>query len=91
MKLIYIIEAVEQKAYKIGYTANVEQRLGDLQVGAFFDLRIVHTFETENIEAEKLLHKIFRNKKIRGEWYGLDSFDLTFIERIGESYNTLTA
>ena len=88
---VYIIKAPPKEVYKIGYTRDVETRLKDLQVANANELEIVHMFETEKaLLAEQLLHKLFENKRVRGEWYQLDSFDIAFLSRINGYTNSFT-
>jgi hypothetical protein len=84
MESVYIIKpSTKDNIYKIGHTKNLINRLKDLQVSHFDELEICHHFETDKaLQAEKLLHDIFWNKRIRGEWYKLDNLDIAFIKRI---------
>jgi hypothetical protein len=85
---VYIAEAFTQSVYKIGYAKNVSNRLSSLQTSSPHELRVFHKFQTANSrEAENALHKIFKEKKVRGEWYRLTPVDLAFISQISD-YNS---
>lgn len=78
---VYIIE-VEGK-YKIGISEDIEDRFKVLQTANPSEILLVHTFDTNRAgEAEKLLHKIFGNKRIRNEWFALAPSDIDFIRTI---------
>lgn len=78
---VYIIEV--QGKYKIGISEDIGDRFKALQTANPSEIILIHTFETNRAsEAEKLLHKIFRNKRIRNEWFALTSGDTAFIRTI---------
>lgn len=80
---VYLIEACGQSIYKIGMSQDVDKRLDGLQAASFVNLRLIHKFEADDSrDAERLLHAVFRNKRIRNEWFSLDNFDLAFVSRI---------
>jgi hypothetical protein len=66
---------------KIGYTAYpAALRLGSLQTGNPFRLKIIETFEYPEAEmarsTEKTLHSRFASKKLVGEWFSVSAFDV---------------
>jgi hypothetical protein len=70
---IYAI-ASGPETVKIGYSANPERRLGELQVGHEKRLRIVYKEQVPEDKApllEKLIHKANRHLRIHGEWFAL--------------------
>jgi hypothetical protein len=77
---IYLIssETNGQKLYKIGITKReIEVRMKELKTGNAADLSIVDSFQSKwatKIEAN--LHRLFRPKKISGEWFELNEEDL---------------
>lgn len=77
---IYIVE-VEGK-YKIGLAQDIDERVRGLQAANPSDLELVHSFSTEAREAETLLHRVFKNKRIRNEWFALTPSDIAFIRTI---------
>ncbi len=54
--------------HKIGYAGNPEWRLGELQVGSPFPLRLVRTW-TGSKKIEKHVHAIVNMYRIHGEWF----------------------
>ena len=78
---IYLIssETNGKKLYKIGITKRaIEVRMKELKTGNAADLSIVDSFQSKwatKIEAN--LHRLFRPKKISGEWFDLDEEDLS--------------
>ncbi len=79
-RFLYIIQESFCQKYKIGITNNLNKRLSQLQTGNPNDLHFVACFHSEigdelGLEImylEKFLHKNYKSKNIRGEWYELD-------------------
>lgn len=70
---IYVISSGPETV-KIGYSADPQRRLGELQVGHENPLRIVHKERVPEDKApilEKLIHVANRHKCIHGEWFAL--------------------
>ena len=77
--LVYFIhEEDDMKAFKIGYTTNLKQRLVDLQIANFRLLQVYATIENVPRKKETELHELFKKKHIRGEWFAVtpDMIDL---------------
>lgn len=74
--LVYIIKS--GKYYKIGMTrGNLDTRLKSIQTGSPYKIEIIHTIKTaspEKLEAE--LHRQFKGKRLSGEWFDLNQFDI---------------
>ncbi len=56
---------------KIGYSANVQTRLKDLQTASPFELRVIGTMAGTE-EDERAIHQRFRHLHERGEWFRRD-------------------
>lgn len=70
---IYAI-ASGPETVKIGYSANPERRLGELQVGHEKRLKIVYKEAVPDKKApilEKLIHNANNHLRIHGEWFAL--------------------
>lgn len=81
MSFIYLIKAGDY--YKIGMSSNVEKRVYSIQTEIPYEITQIHTFEADNPrEAERFLHRIFRHKRINGEWFNLSTYDLSFLSTI---------
>lgn len=82
---IYLIHVPVLKAYKIGKTRNLEQRINIDFGGAKItsNLEIVHTFKTNNMNVtEKLLHKHFKHKQREDtEFFDLDAYDVEWFKK----------
>lgn len=80
MAFIYLIESDNdfEKIYKIGFTRNnVKKRLKTLKTGNPSRLSIKDKFETKhNRKIESALHIIYSNKRVDGEWFKLDNYDI---------------
>ena len=75
---IYIIKG--DKFYKIGFANNVKSRLSTIQAGNPFDLELVFSKELFSAPLfEQRLHKMFYSKRVRGEWFVLDTIDIAEI------------
>ena len=70
---VYFIQAGHKGAIKIGHTENLDRRIENLQVGNPFKLRVLATIHCDSIEhargLEEKLHRFFKKKHIRGEWF----------------------
>jgi len=77
---IYLISAEigGEKLHKIGYTKRtIEQRIKEFKTGNASEFYIVDSFESKwGTIVEAQLHKIFRDKKVNGEWFDLDDDDI---------------
>ena len=78
MEYVYIIKC--EAFHKIGWTISIAARLRDLSVGNPFELTLVQLFSFTNARAvETVLHQAFSSKRVRGEWFTLDSTDINKI------------
>lgn len=79
--IVYVISAINSSYYKIGYAKNFNQRLSNIQNGCPYDLHLTHSSHAPNYkEVEKYLHKYFKHKNVRGEWFSFDDNDLSMID-----------
>ena len=62
-------------AYKIGRTTNVNQRFGELSYHNF-EMKMI-SFVNKNIEKE--LHRKYKEKRIKNEWFSLNDKDVDYI------------
>ena len=65
---IYFIEFQEKGPVKIGYATNVDKRLNNIQSSCPYELNVLCA-TPGGIECEKILHKVFADSRIRGEWF----------------------
>ena len=88
-------QAVGQKVYfvtcnefvKIGVSENPPDRIGELQVGCPYELRLLAT-AIGGYRFEKWLHETFDHLHVRGEWFLLDPKLLAIIEKYGQFTET---
>jgi hypothetical protein len=77
--MIYFVRT--RKAIKIGYATDLRKRLTQLQVGNSNPLKVMLTVPgTKGDEAQ--LHHLFREHRIRGEWFRPDTFVIVTIGMI---------
>jgi hypothetical protein len=70
---VYVIE--EKGLYKIGCSSDYEKRLKKFKTA-----KLIATYETDNIFAdERKIHLLFDEKRVCGEWFGLNANDLMVI------------
>lgn len=79
-KSVYLAVSEATGLYKIGKSNDPQRRMGGINAaippGADV-VRIVHLFETSNAgEAEDILHKLYDEYRVDGEWFELDSADV---------------
>jgi hypothetical protein len=76
---IYVIcEGKDASSVKIGFSANPERRVKQLQTGHEGTLSLIHKEEipAANVRAmEEIVHKLLRHRKVRGEWFNLTADD----------------
>ncbi len=77
---IYLVcsEINGQKLHKIGYTRRtIEQRIKEFKTGNASDIYLVDSFQSEwGTKIEAQLHRIYKSKKIGGEWFDLTLEDI---------------
>lgn len=79
---IYVIKSAKSR-YKIGRARNVEHRLDCLQSGTPEKLKLILKVKTSNsCVLEKLCHRKFADKRIRGEWFKLTINDLKWLKNL---------
>lgn len=81
---IYVIRS--DRYYKIGKSINPYRRLSVIAVSHTEQLEIVILLKTNNMPLlENVLHKTFRHKRVKGEWFNLDEDDLNYIRNLGDT------
>jgi hypothetical protein len=76
---IYLLQSGDTDCFKIGVSENIAFRIQDLQVGNPYQIKLVASAnmdrEVFNPHAahitEQALHAIFRDVRLRGEWFKL--------------------
>ena len=78
---IYVYET--QRLFKIGYTLNIENRYKKYVTENPYKIeKIIETKVNNAFKVEQLLHKLFKDKRHRGEWFKLNFDDVGFIESL---------
>lgn len=71
---VYLIKLGD--SYKIGITKNTKERFKQFEFMPF-DLQIIKTAKVKNYEnIETLLHDMYKEKRIKGEWFNLTQDDI---------------
>jgi len=79
---VYLLFA-ENGLYKIGKTMNLAQRVAVLRQMIPLKIDLIHVIESNDCHwAERMLHERFARSKVQGEWFDLDSEDITYIKNI---------
>jgi hypothetical protein len=82
---VYILKA-DNGIYKIGRTINLDNRIFDIGIKVPMKIDLYHSFiSSDYINAEKILHEKFSDKRDHGEWFHLTKNDLTYISGIGDN------
>lgn len=92
---IYLVcsEINGQKLHKIGYTRRtIEQRIKEFKTGNASEIYVIDSFQSEwGTKIESQLHKIYKSKKIGGEWFDLSEEDITnFLIHCQKIHDNLT-
>lgn len=78
---VYLIWC-ESGHHKIGRTRkSVQARLASMRTGCPLALKLIHVIECDDCEdVENLLHRHFAAKRISGEWFTLDMFEVNWLK-----------
>lgn len=83
---IYVMHLEGTPYYKIGKSIDPEQRRLVLMEGATLgpttpqSIDIVHQIETNDMNhLERFMHKYYKHRHVRGEWYALTEGDLALL------------
>jgi hypothetical protein len=69
--------------YKIGKARDVKHRINNLQAGSHKRFRLVLKLKSSNNTIlERLCHRKFSDKRVRGEWFDLNRDDLKWIRNL---------
>ncbi len=83
---VYLIKT-NKRLYKIGKTANLQQRLAAYHTHLPIVFRVVRQYMAANMdELEQALHIVFQHKRVKGEWFELHNDDLTICDNIARNY-----
>lgn len=75
MGYVYLI--TNGDACKIGIAENVKSRIAGIQTGSHKKIALLHSIECGSPNALELrLHKLYRAKRLSGEWFDLSSADI---------------
>ncbi|MFB2922778.1 MULTISPECIES: GIY-YIG nuclease family protein [Aerosakkonema] len=75
---IYVVRSGLSNLYKIGRTTNFQKRLKTLQTSCAVELTVVKTFFSRDaVSLEKAAHDKFAYFRQKGEWFELNSEQLT--------------
>jgi len=85
---VYFIKS--QFGYKIGCAKDYKTRIKTLGVIMPFEYELTHIIRCVNYqELENVLHKAFKPKRIRGEWFSIEESDFLEVNVICKNYNTI--
>jgi hypothetical protein len=82
VSFLYVIAGPDRSPVKLGFSAQPEKRVRQLQTGSSIVLSLYHIEKVDASRvkiAEKALHRLLGYKRLSGEW-----FDLTVEEAIAE-------
>ncbi len=73
---VYVVKSGDK--FKIGFTNQaIDKRINNLQTGSPTKINLVMYFESDTPNLlEKQLHRVFKNKRLDGEWFSLNQFDI---------------
>lgn len=88
--VIYILKASGIRAVKIGIAADLQSRIGGIQTGSPFPVKCLLAFHGSRT-VEESLHHLFREIRLSGEWFVLDSTMKQFIVEGRSKINKLVS
>ena len=74
---VYFYHLKDSNKVKIGCSSNVLQRIKQLNTGIHEQCTLIRVIENCDFEAEKWLHKYFKDFRIKGEWFNYTEEMLT--------------
>ena len=80
-KYLYVICEANTAPVKIGFSADPDKRLKQLQTGHPVQLTLFHKEEVAAVQVrglEKAIHNQLRHKRQQGEWFALSPEDAVF-------------
>jgi hypothetical protein len=80
-KMVYLVRA--NGIYKIGVSKNVGQRVKEIRSKVKCPVELIHSFPGW-VSAEGMLHKMYENQRLKGEWFDLTNVDVQEIMTIRE-------
>lgn len=83
---LYILQLGDTDIFKIGISIDVKRRMKELQRKSPLEIKLIRAWRGHDYEyAESSLHYLFKNRRIRGEWFRLTPHDLLDIFNILDS------
>ena len=81
---VYIIQDADVTGYyKIGRSREIAKRLTKFDVKLPMRIRIFLLFKVKDeVEAERLFHRLFAAKRVSGEWFNLDESDTLWLSKL---------
>lgn len=78
---VYFLKCCDTNLYKIGYSTSVKTRLKDIKNGSPTTIEIIgYVASTDCFTDKEYYHEIFKNKRVKGEWFTLTNDDINNIE-----------
>jgi len=77
---VYFIQSAKQGPIKIGFSADVQQRMAGLQTAHPYPLRLLAQ-HPGSPKLEKLIHELFEHLRIDGEWFRYDKQIVEYARR----------
>jgi DNA-binding Xre family transcriptional regulator len=82
--IVYFVKALSgsiENLVKIGFSSNLRERLKSIKREHKTDLEVVDYIATNDAPTlEGVLHNIFREKRVTGEWFNLTNEDIDLIK-----------
>jgi hypothetical protein len=80
IRYVYFVEAQTLGLIKIGWTHDVKRRMVSLQIDCPVPIKLLGTLKEEVGLTEGIIHRIFKQTRIRGEWFRDHAILRQFIE-----------
>ena len=85
---VYLVSSTIEgdTCYKIGYSKrDPNKRIKEMKTGNASQLDLIDSFQSKwGTQIEAKLHRMFQDKKISGEWFRLNSNDISQFKKICE-------
>lgn len=72
-RYVYMMYIPKLKIYKLGFSNNPYKRLDAISISNPFNVILVFAMKDDNASSiESRLHMLYKNYRIKGEWFNLD-------------------
>lgn len=89
---VYLLRIQGTDYFKVGISADVEQRLAGFRTGMPFDIDLIHSYtQSDALETEQSIHRMLSGMHVRREWFQGEPAEIERIFHIGNTMSMIDA